>query len=249
MTACNLKLDAAACTERGKRHSHEDAVGLRPGPETAVCVVADGLGGHGGGDVAAQRAVQSILDFVPGPGRLLDIASGAVTLAHELVLDEQQRTGLDCRTTVALLLVRGTQAVVAHVGDSRVYRLRAGQLEQLTQDHRVPGHRHTLLRCLGSRREGSAPMPDVAELEVQPGDIYALTTDGVHDCLEAEGIRSVLREVDPVLGARWAAEELVRRALAQGSTDNCTALVVAVPGLLPMPQPALPHQVLAGGAL
>jgi len=70
----------------------------------------------------------------------------------------------------------------------------------------------------------------VRELEVQPGDVFALTTDGVHDVLGTEGVCGVLRELDPVLGALWAAEELVSRALAQGSTDNCTALVLRVPG-------------------
>ncbi|WP_163998648.1 PP2C family protein-serine/threonine phosphatase [Pyxidicoccus caerfyrddinensis] len=231
MTACTSTFDVWPCTERGRRAYHEDAVGHRPGPETAVYAVADGLGGHSGGDVAAQRAVQAVLDFVPGPGDLAGIARAAVGLAHELVLDEQRRTGTDCRTTLVLLLVRGARAVVAHVGDSRVYRLRCGVLEQLTQDHRHPESRHVLMRCLGSQRyEDNAPVPDVRELEVQPGDVYALTTDGVHDTLGTEGVRGVLREMDSVLGARWAAEELVARALAQGSTDNCTALVVRLPG-------------------
>jgi len=230
VTACASPYDVAACTERGRRASHEDAVGHRPGPETGVYAVADGLGGHSGGDVAAQRAVQAVLDFCPGAGDLAGIARAAVGLAHELVLYEQHRTGLDCRTTLALLLVRGARAVVAHVGDSRVYRLRAGQLEQLTEDHRHPAYRNVLWRCLGSQREGSEAEPDVRELEVQPGDVFALTTDGVHDVLGTEGVRGALRELDPVLGARWAAEELVSRALAQGSTDNCTAMVLRILG-------------------
>lgn len=222
MTACPLKLDAGACSERGRRSSHEDAVGQSLGPDgTAVYVVADGLGGHSGGDVAAQRAVQAVLDFCPGPGDLVRVARGAVDLAHELVLDEQRRTGLGCRTTLALLLVRGERAVVAHVGDSRVYRFRGGVLEHLTRFHGYARH-------LGAPLAFEAE-PYVCEVDAQPGDVFALTTCGVHVALRNEGIRAVLHLMGPVLGPRWAAEELVVRALGQSSTDNCTALVVRVP--------------------
>jgi protein phosphatase len=200
-----------------------------------VYAVADGLGGHSGGDVAAQRAVQAVLDFCPGAGDLAGIARAAVGLAHELVLYEQHRTGLDCRTTLALLLVRGARAVVAHVGDSRVYRLRSGVLEQLTQDHRHPAYRNVVVRALGSQRgDEDAAEPDIRELDVLPGDVFVLTTDGVHDTLAHDELRALLQHMrEGEEPARRTAELLVSCAIAQGSTDNCTALVLRVPGGAP----------------
>ncbi|CAM3052176.1 hypothetical protein G4177_33415 [Corallococcus sp. ZKHCc1 1396] len=93
--------------------------------------------------------------------------------AHGAVLRGQRAFGQMGLTTLAFLLVVGGRALLAHVGDSRVYRLRAGHLEQLTQDH--SDSRHVLNRCLGSPRAGSDATPDVLETDLQPGDVYLLS--------------------------------------------------------------------------
>ncbi|WP_426730185.1 PP2C family protein-serine/threonine phosphatase [Myxococcus faecalis] len=221
-----FSFDAAGCTERGLRTYQEDALGHEVGPVVSVFAVADGLGGCPNGDVASQAAVDSVAGLAQLPtaesAPALDVlARNAVSAAHRVVL------GTGGCTTLALLVLSGTQAVVAHAGDSRVYRLRGGALEQLTEDHRES--RHVLVRCVGATSPDCSSEPDVQVLESSPGDVWLLVTDGVGDTLEHDALREVLAEL-PALDARWAAAELVRRALDAGSRDNCTALVVSVGG-------------------
>ncbi|WAM23869.1 PP2C family protein-serine/threonine phosphatase [Myxococcus sp. NMCA1] len=214
--------DVGACTERGLRSYQEDAVGYDVGANVSVFAVADGLGGHPNGDLASRAAVDSVLLTTQAGGQLTDAqARSTVARAEVSVLASGGST------TLALLMLAGSSAVVAHVGDSRVYRLRCGVLEQLTQDHRI--YRHVLNRCLGATSPDCPSEPDVRVLDTEPGDVWVLATDGVSDTLGHPEIRAVLREL-PAHNARWAAEELVRRALDEGSTDNCTTLVVLVGG-------------------
>ncbi|RKG62900.1 serine/threonine-protein phosphatase [Corallococcus sp. CA054B] len=223
--------DAGSCSEQGPRDYQQDAAGHTQGPAGLVAAVADGLGSYEGSDKAAQVAVRSVLghaylDPVGGGGSLKRGMEFAVAHAHRDVRHEQhvgQHMGL---TTLALLVVAGGRAAVAHVGDSRVYRLRAGKLEQLTEDHR--DSRHVLTRCLGSFRSDFTP--DVLETDAHPGDVWLLSTDGVHETLTPEQLASVLADG---ADAQVAAQALVESALSDGSRDNCTALVVRVPGDAP----------------
>lgn len=216
-----LAYDVGACTERGLRSYQEDAVGYDVGA-MSVFAVADGLGGHPNGDLASRAAVDSVLFAAQSAGPLTDaLARSTVAKAEVSVLASGGST------TLAMLMLAGSSAVVAHVGDSRVYRMRCGVLEQLTQDHRE--YRHVLNRCLGATSPDCSSEPDVRVLDTEPGDVWVLATDGVSDTLGHPEIRAVLREL-PAHNAGWAAEELVRRALDEGSTDNCTTLVVLVGG-------------------
>ncbi|WP_158629193.1 PP2C family serine/threonine-protein phosphatase [Corallococcus sp. AB030] len=224
--------DVGASSEQGRRDYQQDAVGRTQGPAGLIAAVADGLGSYEGSDKAAQAAVRSVLGHAylreadASDGSLKLGMESAVAHAHRDVRREQlvgQHTGL---TTLALLVVAGARAAVAHVGDSRVYRLRAGKLEQLTEDHR--DSRHVLTRCLGSVRSDCTP--DVLETDARPGDVWLLSTDGVHESLTLEQLASVLADG---ADAQVAAQALVESALAAGSRDNCTALVVRVPGDVP----------------
>ncbi|WP_141330913.1 PP2C family serine/threonine-protein phosphatase [Myxococcus sp. AB025B] len=221
-----LSFDAAGCTERGLRTLQEDTLGHEVGPVVSVFAVADGLGGHPNGDVASQAAVDSVVGLAQLPTAEAAPALDALTrntmsAANRVVL------GTGGCTTLALLVLSGPQAVVAHVGDSRVYRLRGGALEQLTEDHRE--ERHVLNRCLGATSPDCSAEPDVQVLESRPGDVWLLATDGVGDTLSPDAIQKVLAEL-PIFDERWASEELVRLALDAGSRDNCTAMVVSVGG-------------------
>ncbi|UAW08008.1 hypothetical protein [Myxococcus phage Mx4 ts27htf-1hrm-1] len=216
-----LAYDVGACTERGLRSYQEDAVGHDVGATVSVFAVADGLGGHPNGDLASRAAVDQVLFAAQAEGPATEVLARSTVAKAELSV---LATGGS--TTLALLLLTGPRAVVAHVGDSLVYRFRAGVLEQLTAPHRR--NRHTLVACLGASHPLVSNVPDVREMDTKPGDVWVLATDGVSDTLDEGTIREVLRQVDQ--DARWMAEELVRRALAHGSQDNCTALVVRVGG-------------------
>ncbi|RKH93653.1 PP2C family serine/threonine-protein phosphatase [Corallococcus sp. AB038B] len=225
--------DVGSCSEQGRRDYQQDSAGHTQGPAGLVAAVADGLGSYEGSDKAAQVAVRTVLGYpylseaAAFDGSLKRGLESAVAYAHRDVQHEQRVGRHSGLTTLALLVVAGGRAAVAHVGDSRVYRLRAGTLEQLTEDHR--DSRHVLTRCLGSRR-GTDCTPDVLETDVQPGDVWLLSTDGVHDSLTPEQLAAVLTDG---ADAQVAAQALVESALAAGSRDNCTALVVRVPGDAP----------------
>ncbi|RKH02976.1 PP2C family protein-serine/threonine phosphatase [Corallococcus carmarthensis] len=229
--------DVGACSEQGRRDYQQDAVGRQPITSGLIAAVADGVGSYEGSDLAAQVAVRTMLQHhFWAPGVVADDSlrpgvEGAVADAHLQARQALDALGKPGATTLALLLVVGERAVVAHVGDSRVYRLRAGKLEQLTEDHRHPFSRHTITRSLGSERAtADDTAPDVVETDVRPGDVWLLSTDGVHDSLTPEQLAAVLADG---ADAQVAAQALVESALAAGSRDNCTALVVRVPGDAP----------------
>jgi Protein kinase domain/Protein phosphatase 2C len=149
-----------------------------------------------------------------------------LTALNRWVLSQaaRQREMAGMATTLSLLVLRGKRYVLAHVGDSRIYRLRGGELMQLTTDHvwDRPDMRHVLKRAIGL---DSQLQVDYAEGELQAGDVFALMSDGVWEKLGQLGIHEILALYHT---PQMAADDLVKRALAQGSHDNATALVVRI---------------------
>ena len=206
-------------------------------------VVADGMGGHRGGEVAAQLAVDA-LNGVATVRSSSDLER-AITQANQLVFkrsgDDPELSGMGTTVTaIALIEADGEPLLsIANVGDSRTYRLTGGGLEQLTEDHSVVGellrdgritpeeatlHRH---RSVITRALGVEPTVDVDIIEVIPtaGERYLLCSDGLHGEVTESAIASILRRfADP----REACEELMAAAMAKGGRDNITAIVVDV---------------------
>lgn len=229
----------AVLTDRGRmRTRNEDAV--RAGAGNRLYVVADGMGGHPAGDVASALAVdvvfESVGDLAPDadPGTARDVLHAAVAEAGRRVAEEGRRDP-DRRgmgTTATALLVRDGRWTVAHVGDSRGYLFRDGELERVTVDHTVFPGSNTLTRALGTEEE---PDPDVYEGELRDGDLFLLCSDGLTKVLGEEEIAGRLAGVvdagsdagsDP--GLEEAARGLVEEANRRGGPDNVTvALVLA----------------------
>lgn len=246
-------IEAAGATHAGRlRARNEDAFGIEE--DLGLTMVADGLGGHPAGDIASQMAVQEVAEYMrdldteptlpdvgqPAPPRFTVAALGQAVRHANRAIHFAGRNIPACggmgTTFAGLLIVRGF-AFFAHVGDSRIYRARAGELVRLTDDHsmaaeylRVHGagadpmilkqHESTLTRCLGA-------WPDV-QVTLQgepcaPGDVYLLCSDGLWGTLEHEALERL------VVGATdlaEAAERLVEEANAAGGPDNITALLV-----------------------
>lgn len=221
----------------------EVVVAALRGPAAAVAV-ADGLGGHGGGDLASRTALSLFLRGAGTPaggGRHAELAREAVQAAHSAILAGElegatgRRVGPQTTITAAVLDAHGLHVV--HVGDSRLYRLRDETLELLTVDHsqamelvrmRVirpeqaashPG-RHLLTRSLGG---DLALRADVRTRPIEPGDAYLLCTDGLWSAVETSAIRGAL-EAPPADGVRV----LLERAFELGGDDNATAVIVKV---------------------
>lgn len=213
-------------THIGRRSRNEDS--FRTRDDLGLWVVADGLGGMGGGDLASALVVHRIVaDHEAAPRVsspwLEDPAlrmRAAIARAHEEVLAQQGEERATMASTVAALRVERGLAVVAHVGDSRVYRLRAGELVQLTEDHGA-GSPHVVSRAVGVLGSGH---PDVHSEPVGLDDVYLLCSDGLSSVVGAEALCRVLQE-EPL---ERAPGRLVSLALEAGGRDNVTAVVVAL---------------------
>jgi protein phosphatase len=256
-----MRLEAWAGTDVGLvRTSNEDSVGCFP--EFGLFVVCDGLGGHASGEVASRLAVETVRQAVaenhpaaPAEGllgrtrRLLgrqaertdeDLLREAVESANRRVFDgARQGAGEDARsmaTTVVALrldLDRGCLAC-AHVGDSRLYRLRGGKLELLTADHTVAGsrylgggeipvslpHSNRLLQALGIN--GSVDVVTHGEA-IAAGDVYLLCSDGLSGLVEPRVLRDTLGS-DALVSD--LGQKLIQLALDAGGTDNTSAVLV-----------------------
>ncbi|HKK51281.1 MAG TPA: Stp1/IreP family PP2C-type Ser/Thr phosphatase [Myxococcota bacterium] len=208
-----------------------------------LLVVADGLGGHRGGEVASKMAVGTL-------GKLVREAEGeaevrlleAIRHANEFIFRAatKDRTLKGMGTTVVALLLRADgSAFVAHAGDSRLYRIREGRIEPLTEDHSVVAlmvregliqpeeardhpKKNQIMRALGVSDEIET---DVAPVEVRPGDSYLLCSDGLYGMLPDEDLRRISGSApDPETAVAW----LIDAANQAGGADNITALLVRV---------------------
>ncbi len=240
------RCEAAFHTQQGRRAENQDAA--RVDADGGWAVVADGMGGAPEGRRAANLAIEAaaavLAEGCPGGGPA-EALRRAVTEANGAV-HREARTRPGCRgmgTTLVLALVCGERFAAGSVGDSRVYLLRGGALRQLTRDHslvqlRVDAglltpdealqapDRHVLTLAVGT---DAAVEPRVVEGDVEPGDLFLLTSDGVHGALTAAGIREAVEGRDP----EPAAAAVAAAALAAGSTDNVTAAILRVDSLAP----------------
>lgn len=234
-----------------------------------LLVVADGMGGHAGGDVASSVAVAHLVpldDEAHGPDDALEELGRALTEAHEELLaraeENPELAGLG--TTVTALLRSGNKLATAHIGDSRAYLLRDGELSQVTTDHSFVQHlvntgkitpeeaerhpqRSVLLRVLGDFDMDIAP--DLSVREARAGDRWLLCSDGLSGVVSAETLADTLREVVDVDAC---ADQLIRLALRGGAPDNVTVVLGDVVDLDDLPDgdaPSTGSHVVGAAAL
>ncbi|TWF93052.1 protein phosphatase 2C domain-containing protein [Saccharopolyspora dendranthemae] len=228
-------LQSGATTHTGGRERNQDATLVAEG----LFAVADGIGGFVSGDVASRLALDT-LESAFAADRTTAGLLEAARRANEVVWEKANADGTSMGTTVvALGLTDDVGAVVLHVGDSRLYRLRDERLEQLTQDHNVPAellrthqvtdeearnhpHRHVLTRAIGVGPEVEV---DHAGASVKPGDRLLLCTDGLFNTQSPDELRDLLASgSDP----QRTCDDLVEAALTREADDNVTALVLDV---------------------
>lgn len=221
-----MEIEAASATHVGLvRGNNEDS--LHRG--RWCFAVADGLGGHAGGEVASAIAVEELaaLERAEPPGSPEEVSEAlrsAVRRASRAVFEAARRDpGLQGMGTTLTAAGRcGNSLCVAHVGDSRAYLLRAGRLVQLTSDHAVGPY--TLTRVVGLDPDVEVDTPEPVALE--PGDRLLLCTDGLTAVLDGAPLAAALAGGS----AQQAADALVRLALEGGGPDNVAVVVLAVTG-------------------
>ena len=248
-----LDLEFSQFSDRGPtRKRNEDYAGSVL-PETpqdmrvrgCLFAVADGVGGHNLGDVASRTAVESVRDgFRRAPSgemltttltRLIQQASSSVHAAAHAAGPE----GSGMATTLVLCALRYDRAVIAHVGDSRCYRIQSGKVTVLTKDHTVANeqqlmglitaqefkssaNKHLLSRSIGMDFFVS---PDITEIAVQPGDIFVLCSDGIHNGVtDADMLRMVSKGGD----LKKMGEQIAQYAMDKDGRDNVTVMIVRV---------------------
>jgi PPM family protein phosphatase len=228
-----MKVTAAVATDVGLvREGNEDSY-LTDEPLFAV---ADGMGGHRGGEVASQLAVETLEKlFKKGIGELPDQVQEANRVVFERSVVDEKVAGMG--TTLTAALVEGDRIRLAHVGDSRAYLLREGDLRLLTEDHTLV-HRMVTegeiskeeaethpQRSVLTRALGVETVVDVDDdtVQVRPGDRLLLCTDGLTSMVSEQAVEEVLGAVpDP----QEAAQRLVQLANEGGGTDNTTVVVL-----------------------
>lgn len=247
-----LNVAAGYSTERGPRTDNEDYCAFFEGTSAqrtrhgVIAVVADGVGGAKGGRVAAETVVRGFIDGYLGQSELLGVQkkSARSLEAMNRWVYGMGRTSSDLQgmaCTLTALILRGRQAHIVHVGDSRLYRLRYHRLDLLTRDHTFSewGMQSVLRRAVGA--SDSLQIDYLAE-PVQVHDRYLLCSDGVHGFLSERVLREELaRGASPDETAR----ALTAAALAARGSDNATALVLDVLNLPPASQPDLELAIAA----
>ncbi len=247
-------LDMTGLTDPGRmRPENEDAIGVHP--EVGLAILADGMGGHQAGEVASGLAVDIITrhfaqafmrefernrqGHVPEAAMEVNAVYDAIALANNAIY-EMARARPECAgmgSTVVIAVFYGDKLCVGHAGDSRLYRYRAGELTQITQDHSVIQElvsrglltieeaEQTVGKNLVTRALGvdAAVVPDVAEQPLEESDLYLLCSDGLNDMLPDEDIRKLLVEHEANLAT--AAERLVAEANERGGADNISVIL------------------------
>ncbi|APR86222.1 Protein serine/threonine phosphatase PrpC, regulation of stationary phase [Minicystis rosea] len=239
----SCRLVSAGGTDRGKRRpNNEDRYGVFP--DLGLFVVADGMGGRAAGEVAARITIEETCKALVtagaiGPQPPLPTLVTAIQHANYQVHDRAQGTPAwrGMGSTVAALLACGHRAALAHVGDSRIYRLRGDRLTLLTEDHSlfndwvragiaIPHrpesfpHRHVITRAVGT---APAVEVDARVVEVVPGDTFLLCSDGLSGVVGVRDMLEILMHTDDL---ESAVEWLITRANQLGGPDNVTAVAV-----------------------
>jgi len=215
-------------------------------PEYHLYVVADGMGGHLGGERASQLAIESIQELVEEHhehvnsdhaaqllGDSLKLASKKI---HEESMSKEELKGMG--TTATACLLNGEQAIFAHVGDSRAYLVRGSEIRQVSEDHslvqeqykaglisreqtKYSKFRNIITRCLGFEDN---VVVDVTAIPAQPGDVFVLCTDGLTTLVEDQEILETVKDLEP----EKAGQRLIDMANHRGGHDNITVLLVYV---------------------
>lgn len=200
-----------------------------------VCAVADGMGGHAGGDLASRVALGVIADAAPTWGAPEDVST-ALGAANDRVLQVGQNPDLHgLGTTVAGLCVLPTEVVVFNVGDSRVYNVKDGFVQQVSVDDAVTDGdgRPTgvITRSLGQR----GPFEPHVAVQPRDGSTYLICSDGIHGTVSAAGLRAGALKPDPV----EFAQSIIASARDNGAADNLSLILVSIPAVtvdVPVPE-------------
>jgi len=252
MISLSSALEVVTATHSGMVRSHnEDSIAADQ--EVGLAVLADGMGGYNAGEVASGIAVELIktemakalagrkpeeLNGQSAERLIAEHAMRANAAIYHAAQSQPQYSGMG--TTLVVALWHNNQVSVGHVGDSRLYRLRGGVLEQITRDHSLLQEqidsgmitkeqaRYSQNKNLVTRALGVDPVvePEIRDYDTMPGDIYLLCSDGLNDMVEDEEIALTLQALSANL--ELAATQLIQAANDSGGRDNVSVILVRI---------------------
>lgn len=249
-------LQIASGTDVGKVRKHnEDSLAVDAA--RGLVILADGMGGHNAGEIASGMATNLIkteigsaldehhsfaIDPETGRSEAQDLLRDQITKANSSIyqISQSQSRYSGMGTTLVAALFYDNRVTVAHVGDSRLYRLRGDTLEQLTKDHSLiqeqldigvitreeaehSTNQNLVMRALGVEEE---VVPEMHDFDTQPGDLYLLCSDGLTDMVNDDDITGLLKAAGTDLDA--CAQSLVQRANDNGGRDNVSVVLIRV---------------------
>lgn len=261
-------LEIVSETDVGMVRSHnEDSVATNA--SMGLAVIADGMGGHNAGEIASGMATTVIVnemrnaldqhssfEIAPqtGQSKAQKLLRNCITKAnasiYQISQSQPQYSGMG--TTLVVALFRDNMMTVAHIGDSRLYRLRGTEFQQITKDHslvqeqidlgmitpdeaRFSANKNLVMRALGNE---ATVEPEIHDYDTLPGDIYLLCSDGLSDMISNEEIGMVLRT--SAADIKRCARQLVRMANNNGGHDNVSVILIKI-----LREYAAPHRYLA----
>lgn len=203
------------------RSRNEDAFVVRS--DIGLFAVADGMGGHAAGDVASKTALDALanaMTIAHDESRLARAIQLANIAVWEKARNEPDKAGMGTTLTAVVFSEERDHATIGHVGDTRSYLLRAGELRQLTRDHSIGGN--LLTRAIGV---GPDIEVDTERTDVKSGDIILICSDGLHGLVRDPDLHAILKQEKPI---QEIANDLVESANLRGGLDNITAVLIRV---------------------
>jgi serine/threonine protein phosphatase PrpC len=244
----SFAVDTCAAMHIGDRNDQQDRVAIIPHPTRSDCmlaVLADGMGGHTGGAIAAQQVVlkakQNFETFQPHSEAVRDFLKEAIDEAHIVIKLTRFTSEADPHSTAVVMVLQPGQIDWAHCGDSRLYHFRRSQMVSHTPDHSLVGElirtnriteemalhhpqRNLLLSCLGAEKEPRIDFGGLSAME--PGDAFLLCSDGLWGLIGDLELGQILHEQD----ARTAARSLISlaRSRGDGCGDNISMAIIKI---------------------
>ena len=241
------RMDYAYFTDKGDREHNEDYIGFSEAGDKKIFVLADGLGGHGKGEVASCLVVENVKSMLNDNNvkdeKFLD---NCFVMSQKCLLDEQKKSNSNgkMKTTLVILYIDGTTAKYGHIGDSRLYVVKNGKIQKRTIDHSVPQmlalageirekdirhheDRNRLLRAMGNEWDDSSPKYEIDDtLDIEKGMSFLLCSDGFWEWITEKEMEKCLCKG---ASSREALDMMVERVKKSGKNknmDNYSAILI-----------------------
>jgi len=236
MKKTELKVSIGACSDQGVKADNEDSFGAKVPEEPQLThkglavVIADGMSGSDAGKQASQCCVLSFLsDYysTPDSWTVKNAGQKILSATNSWLYSQghlQYESAKGMVSTLSILVCKSTTGYIFHIGDSRIYRLRKGNLELMTRDHRIQisADKNYLNRAMGIEPHLEV---DYKSFPLEKGDLFIMTTDGVHEFVGEKTLKKIVQR-DGNLNQR--AQNLVQQAVTNKSDDNLTCQIVSI---------------------